>query len=84
MTLQQLRNRIDRIDRKLLRLLNERAALAMRIGGLKKKKGLPVFDGKREQAVLRRLERASRGPLPGVSIKKIFRDILFQSRKLQS
>ena len=82
-TLNQLRKQIDRIDLKLLRLLNDRAALAVRIGDLKRKQGLPVFDGRREREVLSRLTRTQRGPLPPVSLLRIFRKILSESRKLQ-
>ncbi|MBI3333138.1 MAG: chorismate mutase [Candidatus Omnitrophica bacterium] len=83
MTLNQLRKRIDRIDRDVLRLLNQRAALALRIGEFKKKRGLPVFDGRREEEVLRRLMRASCGPLPPSASHEIFRVILRLSRRLQ-
>ena len=52
MTLNRLRQQIDRIDLKLLRLLNRRASAALRIGRLKKKQSLPVYDSRREQEVL--------------------------------
>ena len=83
MPLSRLRSQIDRIDRQLLRLLNRRAAAAARIGRFKKSRGLPVYDGRREGAVLKRLLRANRGPLPAASVRGIFREILQHSRKLQ-
>ena len=81
--LEQLRKRIDRVDRKILQLLNERASVALRIGALKKKQGLPIFDAKREVAVLRRMIRANRGPLPKAAISSIFQKILRHNRRLQ-
>jgi chorismate mutase-like protein len=81
--LDQLRRRIDRIDEKLLGLLKERAQTALRIGRIKKSQGLPVYDGRREQAVLRRLTRKNGGPLPASSVKAIFREILRRNRGLQ-
>jgi len=81
--LPSLRKRIDRIDRSLVRLLNQRALLARQVGALKRRRGLPVFDGKREQAVLRHVIRASRGSLPAASLRAVFRTILRQSRKLE-
>ena len=83
MTLDPLRRQIDRIDLQLLRLLNRRASAALRIGRIKKKQGLPVYDGKREQAVLGRMVRSNAGPLPASSVKSIFREILRRNRGLQ-
>ncbi len=82
--LNRWRKEIDRIDQALLRLLNRRAAAVLQIGRVKKGKGLPVFDGRREERVLRRLFRANYGPLPASSIRQIFRRILKESRSLQT
>lgn len=84
MTLDPLRRRIDRIDLQLLRLLNRRAAAALKIGELKKKHRLPVYDGRREQEILRRLAEANPGPLPAASVKAIFTEILRRNRSIQS
>lgn len=83
MTLDALRRRIDRIDEKLLRLLKERAETALRIGRIKRRQRLPVYDGRREQEVLRRLTRKNGGPLSASSVKAIFREILRRNRGLQ-
>lgn len=78
-----LRKRIDRLDLKLLQLLNARATLALRVGRIKRQRGLPVFDGLREELVLRQVAKANHGPLPRMSLRKIFREILRQSRQLE-
>ena len=83
MNLPSLRKQIDRVDRRVLRLLNDRAKLALRVGRLKKTQKLPVFDGRREQVVLRELARANRGPLPTRAIRTIFSAILRASRTLE-
>lgn len=83
MNLDQWRKRIDRIDQALLKLLNRRATAALQIGRLKKNRGLPVFDGRREEKVLQRLVRTNHGPLQASSIRQIFRRILGESRRLQ-
>lgn len=83
MNLNRLRKQIDGVDRKLLQLLNRRASLALRVGFLKREKGLPVFDGRREKEILRRSVRNNTGPLPSAAIGKIFREILRQCRSLQ-
>jgi len=83
MTLDRLRQQIDRIDLQLLRLLNRRASAALRIGRVKKKQSLPVYDGRREQEILLRLIRRNAGPLPAASVKAIFKEILRRNRGLQ-
>lgn len=82
MTLQLLRKRIDRIDLKILALLNQRATVSARVGQIKKKQGQPVFDGRREKQILRRLRAANGGPLPRGAVEKIFREVLRASRRL--
>ena len=82
MTLKQLRAQIDRVDLQLLRLLNKRANLAVRVGQVKKKHGHPVFDGHREAEIIRRLTQANPGPFPAGSIREIFRAVVRNSRRL--
>lgn len=81
--LRRLRRQIDRLDRELLDLLNERAELAVSVGRIKRRLRQPIFDPAREQGVLRQMVRASRGPLPDASIQEFFRTILRHSRRLQ-
>ena len=84
MDLNSLRRQIDRIDSGLLGLLNRRAELARRIGAVKKRQGLPIFDGKRERAVLERLLHSNGGPLPQGAVRRIFQEILRNNRRLQA
>lgn len=83
MTLGVLRRRIDRLDHRLLELLNRRALLVLRVGQLKQRQGQPIADPRREQHVVRQIVRASHGPLPKASVREIFRVILRHSRSLQ-
>lgn len=83
MTLSQLRKQIDRIDRQLLSMLNRRARMAVRIGRLKKKQGLAVFDGRREVRMMRQLTRTNRGPLPRAAVRRIFGEIVHENRNIQ-
>lgn len=80
----QLRKRIDQIDLKLLQLLNRRANLVLQIGQLKKKRGLAVFDGKREKDLLKHLAQGNPGPLSSRAIGQIFAQVLKHSRKIQT
>jgi chorismate mutase-like protein len=83
MTLQLLRRRIDRIDSQLLRLLNRRAGLAIRVGRLKRRRGGRLFDPARERAILRRLAEANGGPLSREAVRALYREILRQTRRVE-
>jgi chorismate mutase len=83
MNLDALRQRIDRIDEKLVRLLDERAQLAQRIGVEKRKQGLPVVDAAREDAVLRRVRDLTRGPLSRAALAGIYRAIVAACARIQ-
>ncbi|MBI4341002.1 MAG: chorismate mutase [Candidatus Omnitrophica bacterium] len=79
--LRAVRQTIDRLDEQLLRLVNRRARLALKIGRIKKRRKWPVFDATREAFVLRRVQRANCGPLSSAAIRSIFRAILTQCRR---
>lgn len=83
MTLRQLRTGIDRIDVKLVRLLNRRSALAQDIGRAKKVRGARVRDHAREQAVLRRVAALNRGPMSRGALLSIYRTIIAACRGVQ-
>ena len=77
------REKIDRIDRQLIALFNRRAVLARKIGEIKQKEGLDVYDPSREDAILAALERDNPGPFPANSLTAIFREIFAASRHLE-
>ncbi|QNN64724.1 3-deoxy-7-phosphoheptulonate synthase [Sphingomonas rhizophila] len=80
--LSALRQDIDRIDDLILELLGERAAVAARIGAVKRQgpSSLPVRP-QREADILRRL--SSRHILPSLDIGHIWRAILNSSAQIQ-
>lgn len=55
MTIQQLRHRIDSIDRDLVLLLVARVNYVIEIQKLKRRKGLDIEDQKRESEILKKL-----------------------------
>jgi prephenate dehydrogenase len=83
-TIEKWRAEIDAIDDELLRLLNARASLAAEIGLAKKLSRAPLRDPDRERKVLARVCKSGDGPLDGDGIKKIFKTIIDQSRRIQS
>ena len=81
--LKRNRKKIDLIDRKLLKLLNQRLHVALEIGIIKKEMGEKVYDPKREKEVLRRLKIKNRGPLKEKDLEKVFRTIMKVCRRFQ-
>jgi chorismate mutase/prephenate dehydratase len=69
----KLRDGIDAIDGDLLRLINERAKLARRIGEIKQGN---IYRPEREAQVLRRVAERNPGPLPAAAAQRIVREVM--------
>ena len=78
-----LREAIDRLDRDILRLLENRADLAGRIGALKGASGEATLDPARERDLLERIEREATGRFPRSGVRAVFREIVSASRAVQ-
>ena len=72
--LQQLRSRIDEIDRRLVRLLNDRTKYVLGIGKIKQATGGEIYAPDREESVFRRVIGQNDGPLTNDSLRAIYRD----------
>ena len=81
-TLEGWRRQIDALDCELLRLLNQRAAIACEIASIKVASGLPAYDGNRERQVLARVIEKNTGPLDDQSVTDIFSGIIRETRRL--
>src|SRR5579862_2500400 len=81
--MKSLRTHIDRLDLQILKLVNERAALACQIGKIKNDQGAEVFSPPREEEVLQNVIQSSKGPLEESTVRAIFREIMSGSRALQ-
>ena len=77
------RREIDELDREILRLLNLRAKLALRIAHEKRAQGLPLRSPAREEEVIRRLVEDNQGPLGAGAVERIFRLIIAEARHIQ-
>jgi len=80
-----LRKRIDDLDRRIVKLLNERAETAILIGERKRKNDEPIFAPDREEKVLRRVtaETAKHGVLSARGIRNIFSEIISACRSAE-
>ena len=83
MDIEHWRREIDEIDAELLRLLNMRARVALKVGALKQAAHLPFCDPERERLVLERLQEINPGPLDERAVDKIFRRIIREPRRVQ-
>ena len=83
MTLEELRNRIDVLDRQLVELLNERARAALLIGHLKAATSLPVYEPAREKVIYQNVRANNKGPLPDIELTHIYERIIDVMRALQ-
>ena len=83
MSLEELRNRIDKLDRQLVKLLNERAQVVVEIGKLKNKTGKPIYSPDREKEVFARIAETNKGPLPDKCLVAIWRELMSGSFVLE-
>jgi chorismate mutase len=83
MTLEELRNQIDVLDRQLVELLSERARAAKMVGQLKVATSLPVYEPAREKLVYANVRAANKGPLPDIELTHIYERIIDVMRALQ-
>ncbi len=86
MSLEEVRTKIDRIDRQLLQLLNERAELVHTVGEIKRKDDLDIYVPGREDQLLRKLatlNKEQNGRLTERAIRAIFREIMSAALALE-
>jgi len=81
--IQEIRERVDEVDRDLIRALNERARLVQEIASIKAEAGKPIFDPKREEEILRKVAEENEGPIYDTSMREIFELILHRIRDLE-
>jgi chorismate mutase/prephenate dehydratase len=83
MGLQALRRAIDSVDSKVLKLLNERAAITLKIGRIKSRQNQSAYAPSRESEVYKRLIAANKGPLPDAAVQAIYREVMSSSLALE-
>jgi chorismate mutase len=83
MDISDWRKKVDELDRKLVELLNQRAAAAIEIGRLKRNTDLPVYEPEREREVIRNTQKSNTGPLAARDLAQIFERIMDVMRSIQ-
>jgi prephenate dehydratase/chorismate mutase len=79
MSLKEIRNNIDLIDSKILKLLRDRMELAL----VAKKCKSQIEDREREKELLERIRKGSTGLIDAEFIEKIYTEIIKESKALQ-
>lgn len=81
--LQEIRQRIDKIDKQLVDLFQERMECAKDVAEYKKGKSMAIYDQEREEAKLKALSGLVEGKFLKRSVKELFLQIMSISRKYQ-
>jgi chorismate mutase/prephenate dehydratase len=82
-SLKDLREKLHKKDREIVKLLNERAQLSMEVGRTKNSLGNGIYDPAQESKVYQYLKEINEGPLPEHDLINIFGEIISSSRALQ-
>ena len=83
MTIEDWRREIDAIDLELVLVLNQRARVAAKLLTTKEATGSPIHDAERESSVLEHICSVNVGPFGDDALKKIFRRIITETRRVQ-
>jgi len=83
MTLNELREEIDKLDAQIVQLLQQRAQFVHCVGEIKKLSKSPIFVPERESAMNKKLLALNAGVLPEKSLLSIYRQIVSCSFHLE-
>ncbi len=83
MKLREIRKKIDSIDSKIVKLLNDRAKLALETKDLKQEERLDVYSPSREKKVLDNVKKINQGLLKNESVISIFKEIVSSCLSIQ-
>lgn len=81
--IEKWRKKIDKVDIKIVRLLNRRARYADEIGKIKQELNLPIYSPERENQVIKNVVKHNFGPLSDMAIKRLYERIIDESRRLE-
>jgi chorismate mutase-like protein len=86
LSLEALRDEIDRLDEVIVRLLDRRARCAFAVGRIKHEHGLPVYEPAREAAVIAHVKAVNTslgGPLTADAIERLYERVMDEARRIQ-
>lgn len=77
------REKIDKLNSQILELINKRASIALKLARIKLNQGLGVYSPRREEEILTKMTKKNQGPLGNKAVKRIFKLIIEETRKLE-
>src|SRR2546421_245829 len=81
--LDPLRRQIDDLDAQIVDLLNARARVVVEVGKIKQQHNFPIYAPDREKAVLEKVRRLNKGPLPDRCLDAVYRELMSGSFALE-
>lgn len=76
------RKELERLDRELLKLVNERARVSQKLAKARQQEGGSLHDLNEEQATFQKLLEGNKGPLAEAGLRSIWRELHGQARNL--
>ncbi len=84
MPLTKVRKEIDKLDQKLLKLFKKRIKLVERVGIIKKKYGLPIFNKARELEIGKKLDKfAKKHGLRKTFLQKVWKAMIDEAKVIE-
>ena len=83
MSLNELRKKIDALDEKIVKLLNQRAKFSQAIGRHKARKQAGIYVPARERQVLKNIKAVNKGPMTEEALEAVYREIMSSSLSLE-
>ena len=74
---------IDDLDNKIMSLLVDRLQVVKDVGSYKKQNNIPVFDKKREQKILEKIDSKFEKEEDKLFVKTIYTKLLVETKKAQ-
>lgn len=82
--LDELRNKIDAIDDKIVELLNSRASVVLEVGKVKAENKQQFHVPNRERQIYERMQSFNKGPFPNDALIPVYREIISACLSLES
>ena len=81
--LEHFRRQIDSLDNQIVELLNLRANVVVEVGKLKQQTNLPIYAPDREKAIMDKIRKLNKGPLPDRCLEAVYRELMSGSFALE-